>query len=138
MPKGFLILSGIATAICACNFGCNASSEGGVAGTTNTFKLVKPTLPVTLKQGDKHTITLTVDRGAAFQQTVRVEAQAPKGLHVEFDKSSIRPTDPKEVLMSISADKDALLGDHILKLMATPETGDATTLDVKVTITSPK
>ena len=115
--------------------GCNKSPEGGVTGTKNSFKVTAPTLPLMLKQGDKQTVTVTLDRESGFQQTVKLDAQAPKGLKADFDMKSVKASDAKDVSLSITADKDAALGDHVVKVTATPDTGSATTVDIKVTVT---
>lgn len=118
--------------------GCNKSSEGGAPGTANSFKVSGPTMATTLKQGDKQTVTITLERGADFKQTVKLDSNAPKGLKVDFDKSTVKASDAKEVSLSITAEKDAPLGDHVVKVMAKPETGNETTVDVKVTVVAPK
>ena len=137
MTKIHLAFAAAAFAI-TCGLGCNSSSTGGITGTDNSFKVVAPTLAEKLKQGDKHTVNLTIDRGSGFQQTVKLDAEAPKGLRVDFDKSTIKPGDAKEVAMSVTADKDAAIGDHVIKVTAKPETGAATMVDVKVTVVAMK
>ena len=138
MSKNSFILAVSAILALAGGVACNKSSEGGMSGTNNSFKISAPTLPVMLKQGDKQTVTLTLDRGSGFQQTVKLDAQPPKGLKVEFDKSTIKASDAKEVSMSITADKDTALGDHVIKVTAKPDTGAETTLDVNVKISAVK
>ena len=138
MSKNSFILAVSAILALAGGVACNKSSEGGMSGTNNRFKISAPTLPVMLKQGDKQTVTLTLDRGSGFQQTVKLDAQPPKGLKVEFDKSTIKASDAKEVSMSITADKDTALGDHVIKVTAKPDTGAETTLDVNVKISAVK
>ena len=138
MTKTLFALAASAAIVLTCGIGCNKSSEGGISGTKETFKLGAPTMAVSLKQGDKQTATITVDRDSGFQQTVKLDAQAPKGLKVDFDKSSVKPADGKDVAMSITADKDAALGDHVIKVTGKPDTGNATTVDVKVTVSAPK
>ena len=138
MSKNYFILAVSAILALAGGVACNKSSEGGMSGTNNSFKISAPTLPVMLKQGDKQTVTLTLDRGSGFQQTVKLDAQPPKGLKVEFDKSTIKASDAKEVSMSITADKDTALGDHVIKVTAKPDTGAETTLDVNVKISAVK
>ena len=138
MSKNSFILAVSAILALVGGVACNKSSEGGMSGTNNSFKISAPTLPVMLKQGDKQTVTLTLDRGSGFQQTVKLDAQPPKGLKVEFDKSTIKASDAKEVSMSITADKDTALGDHVIKVTAKPDTGAETTLDVNVKISAVK
>ncbi len=142
MSKNSFILAVSAILALVGGVACNKSSEGGMSGTNNSFKIsaptLPPTLPVMLKQGDKQTVTLTLDRGSGFQQTVKLDAQPPKGLKVEFDKSTIKASDAKEVSMSITADKDTALGGHVIKVTAKPDTGAETTLDVNVKISAVK
>lgn len=138
MSKNYFVVGVSAILALAGGVACNKSSEGGMSGTNNSFKMSAPTLPVMLKQGDKQTVTLTLDRGSGFQQTVKLDAQPPKGLKVEFDKSTIKASDAKEVSMSITADKDTALGDHVIKVTAKPDTGAETTLDVNVKISAVK
>ena len=138
MLKSTLALAASVALALTVGLGCNKRSEGGAPGTKDSFTFTPPTLPVMLKQGDKQTVNLTLDRGSAFQQSVKFDAQAPKGLKVDFDKSTVKPGDAKEVAMSIAADKDAPLGDHVIKVTGKPDTGNATTVDVKVTVSAPK
>ena len=46
--------------------GCGKSPEGGTPGTTETFTVSAPLLPVMIKQGDKQTVTIKVDRDGSF------------------------------------------------------------------------
>ena len=135
MSKNLLVLAATAVLAVTGGIGCNKSPEGGVTGTSNSFKVTAPTLPLMLKQGDKQTVTVTLDRESGFQQTVKLDAQAPKGLKADFDMKSVKASDAKDVSLSITADKDAALGDHVVKVTATPDSGSATTVDIKVTVT---
>ena len=138
MSNHCLVLTVSAAIALTVGIGCNKSSEGGVSGTSNTFKVGAPTMATTIKQGDKQTVSITVDRDSGFQQSVKLDAQAPKGLKVEMDKSSVKPSDAKEVSLAITAEKDCPLGDHVIKITGKPDTGNAVNVDVKVTVTAPK
>ena len=138
MSKSYLVLAASAALALTVGIGCNKSSEGGVSGTKDTFKIGAPVMATTIKQGDKQTISVTIDRDSNFQQSVKLDAQAPKGLKVDIDKSTVKSSDPKEVALSISADKDCPLGDHVVKVTGKPDTGNPTTVDVKVTVTAMK
>ena len=96
MSKNLLVLAASAVLAISGGIGCNKSPEGGVTGTKNSFKVTAPTLPVTLKQGDKQTVTVTLDRESGFQQTVKLDAQAPKGLKADFDMKSVKASDAKD------------------------------------------
>lgn len=136
MLKTYLVLA--ASTVLAVGIGCNKSSEGGISGTKDSFKIAAPAVATIIKQGDKQTVSVTVDRDSGFQQSVKLDAQAPKGLKVDLDKSTVKASDPKEVALSITADKDCPLGDHAVKVTAKPDTGNPTTVEVKVTVTAMK
>ncbi len=138
MSKIHLVLAASALFALSVGIGCNKSSEGGVTGTKDTFKIGAPVMATTIKQGDKQTVSITVDRDSGFQQSVKLDAQAPKGLKVDMDKSTVKGSDAKEVALSITADKDCPLGDHVVKVTGKPDTGNPTTVDVKVTVTAMK
>lgn len=114
--------------------GCNKSPEGGNPGTSDTFKVSAPTMATTLKQGEKETVTMNVTRGTDFKKSVDLKADAPTGLKAVLVSKKVAPGDPATVSMTIEADKTCPLGDHVVKVTATPESGAATTVDVKVTV----
>jgi len=81
---------------------------------------------------------LTVERDSGFQQNVKLDAQAPKGVKADFDKSTVKASDAKEVALSITADKDAPVGDQVIKITAKPDTGNSVMFDVKVKVETAK
>jgi uncharacterized membrane protein len=124
--------------------GCNSSPPGGVTtpGDKEGFKITAPTIPVMLKQGDKQTVTITLNREANFKQDVVLSVDAPKGLKVEMPKSllgkvTVKAAEAAEVPLSISAEKDAALGEQTVKVTGTPEKGSATSVDIKVNVSKP-
>jgi uncharacterized membrane protein len=133
-----LLPAALVTAVGLIGAGCNQSPQGGATGTNNTFRLTAPVMSTTIKQGDKQTVTLSVDRNSDFKQSIELTADAPKGLRADLAKSTVAAGDPKDVSLQISANKDAAVGAHVVKVTATPDTGAATTVDVKVTVEAPK
>lgn len=115
--------------------GCNNSPQGGNPGTADSFKVSAPTMATSLKQGEKETVKLTVVRGSEFKKTVAVKADAPTGLKVVMNSNKVAPSDPADISFTVEADKTAPVGDHIVKITATPDAGTATTVDVKVKVT---
>ena len=118
--------------------GCNASEPGGKKDdntkTSATFKLKGPLTSTTIKQGDKQTVKLTVDRGKDFKKDVTLKADAPKGLTVDLEPKVVKASDSETVNMAITAEKDAPVGEHTIKLTATPSEGNPVDLDVKVKV----
>ena len=118
--------------------GCNETERGGKQNDKTpgpeTFTLKGPTTSTTIKQGDKQTVKLTVNRGSKFKKDVEITPDVPKGLKVEVDPKTVKAADSETANAQISVDKDAAVGDHTIKFTAKPESGNAVTLDVKVKV----
>jgi uncharacterized membrane protein len=113
----------------------NYPDTSGVTGTSrDSFVIKAPVLSTTIKHGDKQTLNLTVDRGSDFKQSVKLTAEAPKGLKAEFDKATVAAGDKEDVALSVTVEKGAPLGDATVKVIGTPENGNATSVDVKVKV----
>jgi len=118
--------------------GCTMSSEGGTPGTKASFKIEGPLTSETLKQGNQDTVKLSLSRGSDFKKDVKLKAEAPDKIRAELSKTMIKASEETDFTMTISADKEAPIGDHIVKITGTPEGGGAAThLDVKVKVEKP-
>jgi uncharacterized membrane protein len=116
---------------------CNKSPEGGSPGTKDSFTVSGPTTSTSIKQGNKETVTVTLNRGSDFKKKVSLDVKAPDKVKATLDKSSVAAGDDKDVKLTIDVDKDAPVGDHIITVTATPEAGTATKLDVKLSVVKP-
>jgi uncharacterized membrane protein len=115
--------------------GCKQSPEGGTPGTKSSFKINEPTMTTHIKQNNKETVKLSLDRKSDFKKDVKLTVTPPAGLKAELNKDMVKKGDSDDFTLTISADKDAPLGDQIVKVTGTPEGGGAaTTADVKVNI----
>jgi uncharacterized membrane protein len=120
--------------------GCNTSEPGGKTSdktpSASTFNISGPpaaTAP-TIKQGDKQTVKLTLNRGKDFKEDVTLSVDAPAGLSVDLDPKTVKASDSKEVAATVTVGKDTAVGDHTVKVTAKPETGNATNLEFKVKV----
>ena len=123
------------TAIAALSFaGCNHSPEGGTPGTHSSFDISAPSMTTTIKQDNKETLKLTLDRGSDFKKTVKLSVSQPDKIKAELNKETIAPSDPKEFTVTVTVAKDAPLGDQTIKVTGTPEGGGSpTSVEFKVT-----
>lgn len=118
--------------------GCNTSERGGKTSDQTpgkeTFTVKAPTTSTTIKQGDKKTVELTLNRGKDFKQDVALKADADTGITVDLDPKTVHASDKATVNATVTAAKDAAVGDHKVTVVATPEKGNATevTFTVKV------
>ena len=119
--------------------GCNKTPEGGSPGTDNKFTLTLPTTETNIKQGQKETVKISINRGKDFKQTVKLKVEPPADskIKAELSKDSIGAADPTEVSVTLDVDKDAPLGHRMIKVTGTPEQGAATTGEFKVDVKAP-
>ncbi len=122
-------------AISALTFvGCNHSPEGGTPGTSSSFTISAPTMSTTIKQDNKETVKLTLNRGSDFKKSVKLTVSAPDKIKADLSKDTVAPSDSGDVMLNIAAAKDAPLGDQVIRVTGTPDGGSATTVDVKIKI----
>jgi uncharacterized membrane protein len=115
--------------------GCNKSPEGGTPGTSSSFTIVGPTMTTTIKQDNKETVKLSLDRKSDFKKDVRLTATAPEKVKAELSKDEIKASEPADFTLTITVAKDAALGDHVVKVTGTPQGGgSATSVDVKIKV----
>jgi hypothetical protein len=139
LMKSFF-LSGFAAAALIAISGCPASKTGGGASTSkeDKFSIDKVILPTTVKQGGADDVKIALNRGRDFKQTVKLTAEkVPDKVRVDFNPPVIKASDEPNSVIKITADKEAALGEHTIVVKGTPDTGDPTTIDVKIKVTAP-
>jgi len=130
--------------------GCNKTPPGGgtgnsggsgshpVGGASDTFDVKMPssTIPTTIKQGTSEVVKLTLDRGKDFKDGVKLKIETPDKVKADY-KETIPASDPPEVAVKLEVDKAAALGEHTIKVTATPDKGKATSGEFKIKVTAP-
>jgi uncharacterized membrane protein len=118
--------------------GCTQSSEGGTPGTKANFKIEGPVTGETIKQGEQDTINLSINRGSDFKKDVKLTVDKPEKIKVDLNKPMVKASEDEKFTMTVSVDKDAPIGDHVIKVTGTPEGGGSPThLDVKIKVDKP-
>jgi uncharacterized membrane protein len=132
------LMIGGAVLVAAALFGCNKSEPGGKIDnktpSSETFTIKAPTMPTKIKQGDKQTVKLTLDRGRNFKQDVSLEAKTDKGVTVKLEPTTVKASGPETATATVSVDKNAPVGAHEVKVTAKPERGNATDVTFKVNV----
>jgi uncharacterized membrane protein len=134
--KTAMAMMAVATMALLVVVGCT-SPKGGQVASGEAFKIQVPLLPLEIKQGDRQTITLSVKRGDLFKQDVKLEFKSSKGITVNPTSTVVKGSDTKDVSLQIMAPKDAALGDYRVSVIGTPQTGEATAIDIKVKVVAP-
>jgi len=125
----------VALIVVAALVGCQKSEPGGRAG-TDTFRLSVPALSTTVAQGETQVVRVAVERAEGFKQGVKLEVKAPTGLAVDPDSITVAPGDKGDVQLKITAAKDAPLGEQKIQVKGTPDKGDPTQTEFKVTVSA--
>ena len=133
MKKALVVVVGLIAM--AALVGCKKSEEGGRAG-NETFRVVVPAMSATVKQGEVQTVRVSVERGEGFKQGVKLEMKAPTGLQVDPQSTMVNPGDKGDVQLTITAAKDAPLGDQKIMVKGTPDKGEPADTEFKVTVSA--
>ena len=113
---------------------CNKSPEGGVPGTDDSFKLGGGTIPNAIKQGDSESVKVSVERGKNFHRSVRLETKAPDSVSASLDRNLVKDGESPDVNVRLHPKEGAAPGDYKVQVMATPDNGAATTLELTVKV----
>lgn len=118
--------------------GCNKGPEGGTPNSKASFTVGLPgPLSQDVKQGDTRTLEGgSIDRGSEFKKDVTLKVEAPSKVDVKLDKDTIKASDgDTKFKITVAPAKDAPLGEHAVKVTATPAGGgDAVTKEFKVKV----
>jgi uncharacterized membrane protein len=114
--------------------GCTKSSEEGGRAGNDTFKIAVPVMATAVKQGELQTVKLTLERGAGFKQRVKLEVKAPAGIQVEPSGATVEPGDKGDVQLKVTVAKDAPIGEHKILVKGTPDKGEPTETEFKITV----
>ena len=101
------------------------------------FKISVPTFTTDVKQGDRQTISITVQREKFFKQNVRLQISASSGISVTPADVLVKASDTPEVQLHIAAPKDAAIGEYRVNIKGTPETGLPASIEIKVKVVAP-
>ncbi len=123
----------------AATYGCQSSSSPRGGGMTKDvgFKIVVPTFPTEIKQGEVQSVTVSLERGDYFKQDVKLQIRSPKGISVEPTSVLIKSSDKPEVQIRITVPEDASIGEYIVYVKGKPETGEPTSTVFYVKVLSP-
>ena len=125
----------VTTLAVACFFGCqSASPRGGGMAQDESFKIVVPSTDTQIKQGEIQTVAVTLQRGETFKRDVKLEIKPSKGISVDPMKAVVKAGAKPDVQLRITAAKDAPIGEHKIQIKGTPDKGEPTETEFKITV----
>ena len=112
------------------------SPKGGSALKGEGFKIAVPTFDTKMQQGETQSIAISLERGDSFKQDVTLEIKLSKGEGITFDPAKIivKAGDKPDMQLTITAPKDAAIGEYVVSVTGTPTTGEATSVEFNVKI----
>jgi uncharacterized membrane protein len=120
-------------------FGCQstkASKQGGIMPVNEQFSIIVPTTN-TVKQGSEAVVDVSLNRGAYFKRDVQLDIKAD-GIRVTPGSILVKASDLPDVKLKITADKDSALGEYIVTVKGTPESGEPTSVKFPVKVEAPE
>ncbi|MHB0946880.1 MAG: COG1470 family protein [Sedimentisphaerales bacterium] len=133
MKKVITIMVVLTLALATASKGAD-SPKGGSVGKGEGFKIDVPTFDVRLKQGETQSIAIKLQRGESFKQDVKLQIKAAKGISIDPAKVLVKSSDIPEVQLAITIPNDAAIGDYVVNVIGTPETGELTSVEFKVKV----
>lgn len=104
-------------------------------GTAGTFNISAPTLPTVVKQDNKESIALKLNRGSEFREDVKLAVSAPDALKVELNRKEVKGTDGSgEFTVTVSPTKDAPVTEHKVRVTGTPDKGAPASVEFVVKV----
>ena len=98
----------------------------------NTFT-IKVSEHQNVTQGKNQEVNISLSRGADFKQNVKLSFKAPAGLKVDPSAATVK-SDQDSAKVLIEATDTAAVGAQVITVTGTPETGDATSVDLHVDV----
>ncbi len=84
-------------------------------------------------EGKKENVTISISRGSAFKESVKLQFHAPKGVTVTPAEPVIQAGQNK-VTVTIQAASDAPEGKNNIEVKAVPESGKSVSLEMPVQV----
>ena len=98
-----------------------------------TFAVKVPAGGTNVTQGKREEVTISLTRGDSFKQDVHLKFETPKGIKVVPPTVSIKNGDSKTNVL-VEAGENAPVGRQSITITATPESGQATSVNMDIDI----
>jgi len=132
-----LLVAAAAAAFALAPVACKQSSEGGSAGTSNSFKFERDgteALNPSLKPGEAKTVEVKLKRGTDFHGGVKFTVKGTEKVTAEVTPDMAKENESPTIHVKVTAKGDAPEGENDVVLTGTPDAGGATTQTIKVTV----
>jgi hypothetical protein len=90
-----------------------------------------PEMTTAVRPGKKEEVTISISRGSAFKESVKLQFRAPKGVTITPAEPVIAAGQDK-VNITVQSTKDATVGKANIEVMAIPESGRSVSLEMPI------
>jgi uncharacterized membrane protein len=99
----------------------------------NTFTLKVPEMTTTVRPGKKEEVTISISRGSAFKESVKIQFRTPKGVTIT-PAEPVMPVGQDKVSVTVQSTKEAPAGKTKIEVMAIPESGRSVSLEMPIDV----
>jgi hypothetical protein len=114
--------------------GCKRSEPGGAG--KETFTIGAPPRSTSVTAGERENVTLTIRPSRQFKQTVKLQAKPMQdGIKPSFEEQEVAiDGGNRDIKLTVAAGDSAAAGKYGIRVTATPEKGDPTSIDLDVNV----
>lgn len=113
--------------------GTTVTTQKQTENRAQTFEIEVPPGGTNVTQGKREDVTVSIDRGSSFKESVTLKFEAPAGIKVQPEEVKVTGSDTR-VKVGIEAAPDARPGRHSINVIGTPETGKATSVKMDIDV----
>jgi len=110
------------------------NNNSNTANADRAFKLNGPNSVTSIKRGESRTVKMDIERRKGFDGGIKLRAEAPKGLQASLDETA-PATARSFVNVRITADRDATVGEHSVRIFGDGNNEPTHSWEVKVRVT---
>jgi TPR repeat protein len=99
-----------------------------------TLRVGGPATVTDIKQGQTQIVSVVLFRSTGFNMGVKLEMKCPTGLQIVPNSTTVKPGDDNLVMLTLTAAKDAPIGESNILVKGTPDKGESASIEIKVNV----
>jgi len=103
------------------------------AAKNDTFSIKVPSGATNITQGKNQEVTVSVNRGSAFKQSVKLSFKAPEGIKITPPDASVKSGE-NDIKVLVQVGDNVPVGKQTITVTGTPDTGDATSVNMDIDV----
>ena len=92
---------------------------------------------ITVKRGETASVTIMLEPNHKYLADVKLKVEAPPGIRAEVTNASLKATEGSEAELRITAEENAPIGEHTIRVAGTADAASVNGADVKIRVIAP-